>query len=253
MSTIVPERFAGATVIVTGAGSGIGRATAERLLAEGASVIGSDLAAERLDELVSEVGNESLTTVAGDVGEQDHVDELVSLAGDRLTGLVNNAGIMDGFLPTAEITDEIWDAVMRVNVTATMRLMRAALPGFVERGHGRIVNISSGAGVRAGTSGTAYSASKHAVIGLTKSTALFYGHQGIRCNTVAPGSVKTNIGSTSRPLSQWAREHLDASLKTSPPQASPEAVAASVCWLLSEDSANVNGAVVFSDGGWSTV
>jgi NAD(P)-dependent dehydrogenase (short-subunit alcohol dehydrogenase family) len=247
-----PARFTGRTIIVTGAGSGIGRATALRLLSEGARVIGADISAERLAVLQEDGGSDRLVGVTGDVSLQADVDALVLAAGPTVDGLVNNAGIMDSFLPTAEITDEVWDRVFRVNVTSQMRLMRAVLPGMVSAGFGRIVNIASEAGIRAGASGTTYSASKHAVIGLTKSTALFYGPKGVGCNAVAPGAVKTNIEAPF--LSAWAAERLGPIMQTTiPAPAEPEDLAASICWLLSEDSPNVNGAVLMSDGGWSTI
>jgi NAD(P)-dependent dehydrogenase (short-subunit alcohol dehydrogenase family) len=246
------KRFQGRTVIVTGAGSGIGRSTALRLLAEGARVVAADISGDRLAALQLEVGSGGLVVVTGDVSVQADVDALVEAAGPRVDGLVNNAGIMDSFLPTAEITDEVWERVFRVNVTSQMRLMRAVLPGMVSAGFGRIVNVASEAGIRAGASGTTYSASKHAVIGLTKSTALFYGPHGVRCNAVAPGAVKTNIEAPF--LSKWAAERLGPIMQTTiPAPAEPEDLAASICWLLSEDSPNVNGAILMSDGGWSTV
>ncbi|NEM90926.1 SDR family NAD(P)-dependent oxidoreductase [Galbitalea soli] len=248
----VAGRFAGRTIIVTGAGSGIGRATAVRLLAEGARVIAADISQPRLDELSAELGTDSLVTVAGDVSAQADVDALVAAAGPVVDGLVNNAGIMDAFLPTAEITDEVWERVLGVNLTSQMRTMRAVLPGMITRGFGRIVNLASEAGIRAGASGSTYTASKHAVIGLTKSTALFYGPKGIRCNAVAPGAVITNIEAPFH--SAWAGERLGPIMQTTiPAPAQAEELAASISWLLSEDSPNVNGAVLMSDGGWSTV
>lgn len=245
-------RFDGRTIIVTGAGSGIGKATAVRLLREGARVIASDISQPRLDELATESATDRLVTVSGDVSAQADVDKIVAAAGDRVDGLVNNAGIMDAFLPTAEITDEMWDRVMGVNLTAQMRLIRAVLPTMIDAEFGRIVNLASEAGIKSGASGTTYSVSKHGVIGLTKSTALFYGPKGVRCNAVAPGAVMTNIEAPFQ--SAWAGERLGPIMQTTvPAPAKPEELAASICWLLSEDSANVNGAVLMSDGGWSTV
>lgn len=251
-TSTTPDRFSGATVVVTGAGSGIGRATATRLLAEGARVVASDLDADRLAALVAEVGEAPVTTVVGDVSDDAVIARIVEAGEGRITGLVNNAGIMDAFVPTAEIDDALWERVMRVNVTAPMKLMRAVLPAMVEAGHGRIVNVASEASIRAGASGTPYTTSKHALVGLTKSTALFYGPAGVRVNAVAPGAVATNIEAPFR--SELAAMRLGPIMQaTIPPTATADQLAASITWLLSDDSANVNGAVLMSDGGWSTV
>jgi NAD(P)-dependent dehydrogenase (short-subunit alcohol dehydrogenase family) len=249
---ISADRFAGQTVIVTGAGSGIGRATALRLLAEGARVIAADVSAERLTELTSEFETDHLAAIPGDVSQQDVVDRIVALANGRIDGLANVAGIMDGFLPSAEIDDGTWERVMNVNVTAIMRLTRAALPLMLAAKAGSIVNVSSEAGLRGSAAGTAYTTSKHAVIGFTKSTAFFYTPSGIRCNAVAPGAVATNIEAPFK--SPFAAERLGPFLPvTVPPIATAEELAAAVTWLLSSDSNNVSGAVLASDGGWAAV
>ncbi|KHL03810.1 SDR family NAD(P)-dependent oxidoreductase, partial [Sinomonas humi] len=168
MSQTVPGRFEGRTIIVTGAGSGIGRATAGRLLREGARVIATDLIAARLDELSDEFDSDALVTVAGDVAEPATIDAILNAAGERIDGLANIAGIMDGFLPPAEVDDRTWDRVMSVNLTAPMRLTRAVLPAMLDAGSGAIVNVASEAALRASAAGVAYTASKHAVAGLTK-------------------------------------------------------------------------------------
>ncbi|WP_349863133.1 SDR family NAD(P)-dependent oxidoreductase [Leifsonia sp. WHRI 6310E] len=252
MSTITPGRFAGKTAIVTGAGSGIGKATALRLASEGARVIGSDISAERLAALVDENPGLEISTVAGDVSSEETIAKLLEAAGGRVDALANVAGIMDGFLPPAEVDDATWDRVFTVNVTAIMRLSRAVLPLMVEAGSGSIVNVSSEAGLRGSAAGAAYTASKHAVIGLTKSTSVFYAPKGVRANAVAPGGVATNVEGTMR--SAWAGERLGPLLQTVvPPVAQAEQLAASITWLLSDDSANVTGAVLASDGGWSAI
>lgn len=246
------DRFDGQTVIVTGAGSGIGRATTSRLLTEGARVIASDISAERLTELTTEFETDHLTAIPGDISQQDVVDRIVAAANGRIDGLANVAGIMDGFLPSAEIDDATWERVMNVNVTATMRLTRAVLPLMLAAKSGSIVNVSSEAGLRGSAAGTAYTTSKHAVIGFTKSTAFFYTPSGIRCNAVAPGAVATNIEAPFKSL--FAGERLGPFLQTTvPPVATAEELAAAITWLLSSDSKNVSGAVLASDGGWAAV
>jgi NAD(P)-dependent dehydrogenase (short-subunit alcohol dehydrogenase family) len=253
MSTaIVPGRFEGKTAVVTGAGSGIGKATTLRLLAEGATVVASDISAPRLEELAAEVGSDSLKTVAGDVAAPDTIDAILAAADGVVDALANNAGIMDAFLPVAELTDEMWDRVMGVNVTGPMRLTRAVLPGMLERGKGAIVNTASEAGIRASASGTAYTASKHAVIGLTKSTAFFYGPQGVRTNAVAPGAVMTNIEAPFQ--SEFAAGRVGPIMQAAiPGAAQPEELAAAITWLLSDDASFINGTILMADGGWSTV
>lgn len=252
MPDTIENRFAGRTAIVTGAGSGIGRATALRLAREGARVIASDVSQERLDQLVAEHGDLPLVPVPGDIAAEESVRDLVAAAGDRIDVLVNNVGIMDGFLPPAEMDDETWDRVLAVNLTATMRTTRAVLPHMLAAGRGAIVNVSSEAGFRASASGVAYAASKAAVNSLTRSTALFYRPQGIRCNAVAPGPVATAIAAPWR--SSLAGQILAPIMQaTIPPIATPEQLAAAITWLASDDANNVNGVVLPSDGGWSAL
>ncbi|HEU5222142.1 MAG TPA: SDR family NAD(P)-dependent oxidoreductase [Candidatus Lumbricidophila sp.] len=245
------SRFESRTVIVTGAGSGIGRATAVQLVAEGARVIAVDSSTERLDLLTAELG-ERVTTIAGDLVEQQTIDRAVAAAGDQIDGLANIAGIMDGFEPTAEIRDETWERVLNVNLTAMMKLTRAVLPHMLAQGKGAIVNVGSEAGLRGSAAGTPYTVSKHAVNGLTKSTAFFYTSKGVRCNAVAPGPVATNIEAPWR--SEWAQQRIGPILGVVlPAVAQPEALASAITWLLSDDAADVSGAVLPVDGGWAAI
>ncbi len=248
---VIEGRFAGRTAIVTGAGSGIGRATALRLAREGAKVVASDISADRLAELVSENPDLDLVTVTGDISTESAVQELVAAAGGRVDALANVAGIMDAFLPPAEVDDATWDRVLGVNLTAVMRTSRAVIPLMIEAGGGAIVNVSSEAGLRASAAGVAYTASKHAVNGLTKSIAVFYKGKGIRANAVAPGAVATNIEAPFK--SAYAAEALGPYFATIPPMANADQLAAAITWLLSDDASNVNGVVMPCDGGWSAI
>ena len=246
------ERFAGKTVIVTGAGSGIGKATAVRIAEEGGRVIAADLVATRLEELKAEHPDFDIVTVVGDITKDEDIARIVEAAGGPVWGLANVAGVMDSFQPAHEIDWKQWDFVLAVNLTATAKLMAAVIPGMLEAGAGSIVNVSSEAGLRGSAAGAAYTASKHAVIGLTRNSAVMYAKKGIRVNTVAPGAVQTNIEATFR--SELAGEVMSPLMQAVvPAPAQPEQLASSITWLLSEDASNVSGAVLANDGGWSAI
>ncbi|PYY32807.1 SDR family NAD(P)-dependent oxidoreductase [Curtobacterium sp. MCBD17_030] len=252
MTDTTAGRFAGSTIIVTGAGSGIGRATATRIAQEGGRVIATDVVADRLDALRTELEGLDVETVVGDVAASDTIDALIAAAGDRIDGLANVAGIMDAFLPPDEVDDATWERVFSVNVTGPMRLTRAVLPLMIAAGKGSVVNVASEAALKASAAGAAYTSSKHAIAGYTKSVAFFHGPQGIRANAVAPGAVATNIEAPMK--SEYAARRVGPIMQTTiPPVAQPEQLAAAITWLLSDDSVNVNGAVLPSDGGWSVV
>lgn len=251
MVKVIKPRFAGATVIVTGAGSGIGKATVERLVQEGARVVAADVSETRLQDLTAELGD-PVVPVAGDIVSASVIERIVAAADGHIDGLANVAGIMDGFLPTAELDDETWDRVLGVNLTAMMKLSRAVLPVMLAAGKGSIVNVSSEAGLRGSAAGTAYTTSKHAVNGLTKSTSFFYKPKGIRCNAVAPGAVATNIEAPFK--SAWAGERLGPFMQTNVPGVAQAAeLAAAITWLLSDDSSNVSGVILADDGGWGAI
>lgn len=248
------SRHTGRIAIVTGAGSGIGRATVLRLAQEGARVVGCDVAEPALGETKEILDRAGLSAelVPGDVTRQEDVEGIVEAAGERVDVLANVAGIMDHFLPLGEVDDETWDRVLAVNLTGVMRLSRAVLPSMLETGVGSIVTVASKASLGAGASGVAYAASKHGVIGLVKSIAYFYGPRGIRSNAVLPGPVETGIGATSAPKAAWAMERAQLSMATMPPAAQPDEIAAAVSWLASDEASNVNGGILAVDGGWSS-
>ena len=217
--TITAGRFAGKTVIVTGAGSGIGLATALRVAKEGGRVIAADISSERLDALVAGNAGLDLVPVAGDISTEETVAAVVAAAGGRVDALANVAGIMDHFAPIHEVDDDTWDRVFRINVTALMRLTRAVVPLMLEAGTGSVVNVASEAGLRGSAAGAAYTASKHAVVGLTKNSAVMYGPKGLRFNAVAPGATITNIVATWG--SQLAAERLGPLMRREHPRRPP--------------------------------
>lgn len=249
-------RHSGRVAIVTGAGYGIGRGTALRLAREGATVIGLDVSDEGLALAGAEFEGAGVAVDLrkADITSQADVDALVAgvmAAHGRIDIVANVAGIMDHFLVAADVDDATWERVMAVNVTGPMRLIRAVLPGMLERRAGAIVNVASVGGFKGGTAGVAYTTSKHAVIGLTRNTAWVYAKQGIRCNAVCPGGVQTNIGTTAAPTHPEIMAVFGPIHGAGIGMAQPDDIAALISWLASDEAKNVNGAVIASDGGWS--
>ena len=245
------DRHSGSFALVTGAASGIGRATALQLAAEGARVLATDVVADGLATLSAE--RSGIITMAGDLCDAAFLDSLVARAAEMGTVdvLANVAGIMDHFVPAGEVSDELWERVLGVNLTAPMRLCRAVLGPMVEAGKGAIVNVASAASLGGSGAGAAYHASKHALAGLTKHIAFVYGHRGIRCNAVCPGQTFTNLGSTAAPTVPWAFEQqLHAIAMAGERPAQPEQIAAAISWLASREADHVNGVLLPVDGGW---
>jgi NAD(P)-dependent dehydrogenase (short-subunit alcohol dehydrogenase family) len=240
---VTAGRFAGKTVVVTGAASGIGRATASRIVREGGRVVAVDVSADRLADFAAGFGGGAsaaggeVVTVTGDITKQEDIDAIVAAAGDRIDALANVAGINDDFSPLHETSDATWDRVIGINV-------------MLDAGKGAIVNVASEAGLRGNASGNAYTVSKHGVIGLTRSAAFMYAQQGIRVNAVAPGGVATGIPMPAH-VSEVGAARLGPFQAAIPSLATAEQLAASITFLLSDDAVNINGAVLASDGGWS--
>ncbi|GAA2327755.1 SDR family NAD(P)-dependent oxidoreductase [Streptomyces violaceusniger] len=247
----------GRGVIVTGAGSGIGRATALALAREGARVLVADLNRDGAEQVVAAIGAQGGTAraVVGDLGDQRVVDQVVATAAEEFGGLdvlVNNAGVMDRFSAAADTDDAEWDRVLRVNLTAPFMLTRAALPHMLAAGRGAIVFTASEAALRGSAAGTAYTASKHGVVGLVKSLAVMYRDQGIRANAIAPGGTATGIRVDARPGTHGPAV-IGAHVASMGRIATAEEQAAAIVFLASDAASNVNGVILPVDNGWSAV
>ncbi len=240
--------------VVTGAGSGMGLAIVQRFVAEGAKVVAADWHAETLAAAIANLG-ENVVAVTTNVAEEKDcaamIDRAVSAFG-RLDILVNDAGVMDLFSAVADLDNATWRRVLSVNLDGPMFAMRKAAPLMLAQGSGAIVNIASVAGLGGGSAGAAYTASKHGLIGLTKSTAVQYAKLGLRCNAIAAGGVDTNIMQrveASR-LDQQALGRLEAYHAANPGTLSPIDIADTVLFLASDESRHVNGAIIPVDMGW---
>jgi len=250
-------RLQGKVAVITGAGSGMGRAMALRFAAEGAAVVGADWHAEQLEEtagLVAAAGG-AMTTVRGDVSDRAQAEAIVAAAGDRhgrLDVLVNNAGVMDRNEGAAEMDDAMWERVLGVNLTGPMHLTRAAVPAMLAAGGGAIVNVASVAGMGGGAAGLAYTVSKHGLVGMTRQTAWRYGQEGIRCNAIAAGAVETNIMQSidATRMDPAGTARCQAWYAAIPRQLQPGEIADVALFLASDEARGVNGAIVPADGGW---
>ncbi|CDR16637.1 SDR family NAD(P)-dependent oxidoreductase [Streptomyces iranensis] len=247
----------GRAVIVTGAASGIGRAAALAFAQEGAKVLVADLDRDGAEQVVAAVGAQGGTAraVIGDLGDQRVVDQVVATAVEEFGGLdvlVNNAGVMDRFSAAADTDDAEWERVLRVNLTAPFMLTRAVLPHMLAAGRGEIVFTASEAALRGSAAGTAYTASKHGVVGLVKSLAVMYRDQGIRANAIAPGGTATGIRVDARPGAHGPAV-IGAHATSMGRIATAEEQAAAIVFLASDAAGNVNGVILPVDNGWSAV
>ncbi|QMV43998.1 SDR family oxidoreductase [Cohnella cholangitidis] len=249
-------KLIGKVAVITGAASGMGKAIAELFAAEGASVVVSDLNVQNAKKVVEDIaakGGSAIAIMTNVVVEEDVqrlIDSTINEYG-TVDILVNNAGIMDNFVPAGDLTDELWDKVFAVNTTGPMRTMRKVLPIFTKKRQGVIVNIASAGGLFGSRAGAAYTASKHAVIGLTKNVGYQYAKLGIRCNAIAPGGVKTNISASNTEPNLFGAERTMAGMAIIPRVGEPEEIAKVALFLASDDSSFINGSTVTADAGWT--
>lgn len=245
----------GRTALVTGSTAGIGTAVARALAAEGAAVVVSGRDTARGEKIVTGIAEQggSASFVRADLadpaGVRQLADEARRIAGGPLDIVVNNAAMLLAPTPTADVTVDVLDQVLAVNVRATFLLTGLLAPEMAARGHGSIINLGSMNGL-VGLSGTAlYSATKAAIHSLTRSWAAEYGPAGVRVNTVAPGPTLTD-----RVMSTMAeRTALIVAAVPSRRPSTPEEVAHTVVFLASDGAANIHGALLSVDGGRTAV
>jgi NAD(P)-dependent dehydrogenase (short-subunit alcohol dehydrogenase family) len=242
----------GRVVLVTGAASGIGRATAGQLAGMGARVLASDIDADSgaaAAAALRDAGGD-VRFVAGDIAEDDTAAALVAAAVDafgRLDGAANCAGVGGGHASTHEYPVEMWDRIVGVNLRGTWLAMRAEVPALLGGG-GAIVNVASTLGLRGSPNASPYSASKHGVIGLTRTAAIEYAPHGIRVNAVCPGAIDTPMMDETFARFPGFREMLVGFVPMGR-MGSADEVAAAIVWLLSDAASFVTGETLTVEGG----
>ncbi len=239
--------------LVTGGASGIGRATARALAAEGAKVVVSDVnttAGEETAHLLTEAGHEAIF-IPCDVTRTIQVESMVRRAISsfgRLDCAVNNAGVGGDMTPTDLREEASWDMIMSVNLKGVWLSMKYELAPMLEQSYGSIVNVASAAGLVGFRYASAYSASKHGVVGLTRSAALEYARKNIRVNAVCPGFTETPLIAE---LNANNPKMVEATINAIPMRrlGTPEEIAQAILWLCSDDSSFVTGHAMAVDGG----
>jgi NAD(P)-dependent dehydrogenase (short-subunit alcohol dehydrogenase family) len=250
-----PGKIDGKVVLITGAGSGVGRAMAGLLAKQGGRIVVVDVAPARVRQVVAEISTPQRKAVGmvRDLSLRSQAEVMVEDVIDsqgQVDVLCNNAGIMDQGKPVAETDDVLWEHVLNTNLNAPFWASRKVIPHMLEKGHGVILNTASVAGIFGGRAGAAYTVSKHGLIGLTKSIAAVYGDKGIKCNAMVLGTVQTQIGLGGEP-SKTGLEVMQKTFGTMPRVADPTEIARLALFLVSDDSSYINGSCVVINGGWT--
>lgn len=241
--------------IITGAGSGMGKAMALLFAAEGAKLILTDRHADTLEATVKEIhaAKGTVHSVTADVSDENQVMLVVDSAlrsFGSIDILVNNAGILDDMMPADKTSTALWNKVMAVNLNGPFYACRDVLPIMLKQGKGIIINIASIGGLFGARAGAAYTTSKHALVGLTKNIGYMYAQKGIRCNAIAPGAVTTNIAQDMH-ADTFGAERQSLGMGTNPRFGSPDEIARTALFLASDQASFINGTVITADGGWT--
>ena len=239
--------------VVTGAASGLGKAITLEYLKQGATVIATDINAENLKRLRQEnVETDCLYTVLGDVSDKKDDEALIAYVYKqfgKLDILVNNAGISDGMFPVDEVTDELWEKMMAVDLNGPFYLCRAALQRVLaDEKPLAIVNIASAAGVGGGRAGAAYVTAKFGLVGMSKNIAYMYGPKNIRCNVICPGYVATGIENLKYENSEYGVSRVMKGTQGIR-VGNPQEIADLAVFLASDKSSLVNGETILADAG----
>ena len=245
-------RFTNKVVFITGAASGIGRAAALAFAAEGARLAILDRSADALEAVQASTkgaGGEVLS-IAADVSSPDQIEAAIQQTISRFERLdiaFNNAGVENKAAPVHETDLAEWDRIIGINLRGTFVCMKYELAQMVKQGGGVVVNTSSGAGIRGVAGGASYAASKHAIIGLTRSAALDYAKQNICVNAVLPGNIETPM------MDRFTGGDIQKAIDLEPVGrlGKPEEIAEAVLWMASDLGGFVTGAATVIDGGWS--
>lgn len=244
--------------IVTGASAGMGRDIAYLFAKEGATVYAVARRVERLEELANSAKDlqGKIIPFGADLMSKDDAEKIMEFAykeSGRLDILVNNAGIMDDFSPVGDVTDEMLEKVFSLNVYAPFYTSRKAVEIFLKQGGGNIINIASIGGLYGARAGASYTASKHALVGLTKNTGYMYAKNNIRCNAICPGGVETEIGTGDfmKDINKTGAAVIMPNTAGNPRNGTGMEIATIALFLASEDSSFVNGQCITADSGWT--
>jgi NAD(P)-dependent dehydrogenase (short-subunit alcohol dehydrogenase family) len=247
-------RLQGKTALVTGGGSGIGRAIAQRFVEEGARVAINGRRKVPLEEAANAIGGDILA-LTGDVSDEAEVDAIVRAVvarWGRIDVLVNNAAVIVSRTALVDTPVDAWDRMTAINVRSVYLVCKAVLPHMIDEGSGAVVNIASVAGQRGQPSNSAYSTTKAAILNLTRSIAVDYGQYGIRANSISPALVRTEMAETRlKPGDDWDERAAREWIPNYPlgRLGRPEDIAAGVLFLASDDASWVSGVDLTMDGG----